>query len=65
MIDGNTRRRVPATPLCVATERHEAHVSAFRTGREPSVDSPSIFKMALAVVVRRGALDIYRRGLTS
>lgn len=60
MIDGTPRRRVPATALCIATERHEANISALRESKEPAVAGPSLYKMALAVV-RRGPLDVYRR----
>lgn len=65
MIDGTPRKRVPATPLHIAVERHEAHVSAFRAGVEPVAEGPSLYRLALAVVNRRGALDLYRRTRTS
>ena len=61
MIDGTPRRSVPATALRVALERHEANVSALRVGVEPVAEGPSLYRLALAVVVRRGALDLYRR----
>lgn len=64
MIDGTPRRRVPATAMRLAAERHNAHVSAFLTGVEPVAEGPSLYRLALSVVVRRGALDLYRRART-
>ena len=64
MIDGTPRRRVPASALRLAVERHEAHVSSFLAGVEPVAEGPSLYRLALAVVVRRGALDLYRRART-
>lgn len=65
MIDGTPRRRVPATALRVATERHDAIVSAFRSGLAPAIEGPSTYALARAVVLNRGALDLYRRTRTS
>ena len=64
MIDGTPRRLVPATALVVALERHEANVTALRAGMEPSVEAPSTYRLALAVVSRRATLELYRRART-
>lgn len=64
MNDGTPRARVPATALSLAVERHEAHVSAFRANQTPVADGASFYKLARAVVVQRGALELYRRTRT-
>jgi hypothetical protein len=54
------RQRVPSSALRLLAERQEALLSAYRTSNEPQIDLSSVRRIALAVVVRGGALDLYK-----
>ena len=51
--------RVPASPEVVLAERHAALCTAYREGRTPEVNLPSIYRLARTVVAR-GHLELYR-----
>lgn len=60
-MDLSRRQRLPATSALIATQRHEALVSALRAGAAPQIEMPPIYRLARMVVNERGAMDVYRQ----
>lgn len=54
------RQRTPATALVLLTERQAAITSSLFADQTPAVALPSVRRIALEVVVKKGAFDMFR-----
>lgn len=52
--------QIPPTGVALVTNIHESLVINFRIGRAPTLDLPSLWRLAKHVVYERGPLLVYR-----